>query len=119
MSLSKLLNQLEQQPETVQFNDVMDVIAHYYTYQPVSFSNGIGEDTVTNDAGTNEGSCKLFAFAQLQGLDEPHTLHCFGHYYREDVLGNPDGEDHANIRGFMRHGWAGIQFSDQALTAKP
>jgi len=39
------------------------------------------------------------------GLDkEPieATLPMFGAYYFKDVLENPDGDDHANIRGAMK-----------------
>ncbi|WP_188863865.1 HopJ type III effector protein, partial [Aliivibrio fischeri] len=46
------------------------------------------------------------------------TLACFGQYYRHDVLENPQGDDHQNIRNFMVTGWAGVQFKTQALQAK-
>jgi len=118
MNVADLLEQIQRQPDSVQFNDVMDVIATHYTYQPVRFSNGMGSGQVLNEAGSNEGSCKLFAFAMLHDLDEQQTLHCFGHYYREDVLGNPSGDDHANIRSFMQSGWPGIHFSSPVLTPK-
>ncbi|GAK84871.1 type III effector HopPmaJ [Vibrio ponticus] len=39
----------------------------------------------------------------------------FGDFYRKDVLGNPDGDDHQNIRNFIAHGWNGIKFEGQAL----
>jgi hypothetical protein len=68
-----------------------------------------------NQAGSNEGSCKIFAFATTEGLSEAETLACFGKYYREDVLQNPQVSDHANIRTFMRHGWKGIRFEQSAL----
>ena len=42
----------------------------------------------------------------------------FGSYYRDDVLGDPSGEDHANIRNFMKYGWDGVLFDSNALTAK-
>ena len=60
----------------------------------------------------------LFAFAQKQQLSEAQTLACFGDYYRKDVLENPQGEDHQNIRQFMKSGWFGIAFSGDALAAK-
>ena len=118
MSLSDLLQRIRQQPDELQFDAVMAVIANHYDYSPTPFSNGVDGDRVINEAGQNEGSCKLFAFARLQGLDEAQTLACFGDYYRRDVLGHPQGSDHANIRSFMRHGWAGIQFDQPALSAK-
>ncbi len=118
MSLNSLLEQIKNQPKNVEFKTVIDTIAENYLYQPSRFSNGLGEGAVINEAGSNEGSCKIFAFAQLNRLDEAQTLACFGHFYRDDVLGNPDGDDHGNIRNFMRHGWAGIQFDQAALSAK-
>lgn len=35
------------------------------------------------------------------------------HY--QGVLNDPDGDAHANIRSFMKHGWDGITFSGPAL----
>ncbi|WP_372863745.1 HopJ type III effector protein [Spongiibacter sp.] len=97
--------------------DFAEVIAHidaHYDFQPTAFRNG---DTY-NDAGSNNGSCKIFAFAQLNGLSEQATLHAFGDYYRVDVLQHPAGNDHANIRNFMRSGWTGIHFEGSALQRK-
>ncbi|MDD4913463.1 MAG: HopJ type III effector protein [Methylococcales bacterium] len=98
------------------FQDTMAVIAANYRYKPTAFSNGLTEPLL-NAAGCNEGSCKIFAFAGLHGLTKEQTLGLFGDYYRRDVLGNPDGEDHRNIRIFMRDGWPGIVFSGEALHA--
>jgi len=114
MNKEQLLQQLQQTPDSVAFSDVIAVIDAHYDYTPSEFSNG---DTV-NAAGTNEGSCKIFAFAQLNQFDQAQTLACFGHYYRDDVLGNPDGNDHGNIRNFMSHGWDGIRFAQTALVEK-
>ena len=47
------------------------------------------------------------------------TLELFGRFYRDDVLGKPDGDDHGNIRNFMKSGWDGVSFPDGlALKAK-
>ncbi|OED40335.1 hypothetical protein ACH42_16980 [Endozoicomonas sp. (ex Bugula neritina AB1)] len=80
----------------------------------MSFANG----SVNNKAGRNEGSCKIFSFGLVHDLSEQAVLSCFGDFYRKDVLQNPDGERHANIRAFMESGWAGIQFECSALTDK-
>ena len=112
MSVENLLTKIKQQPERVEFSEVMEVIAQYYQYQPTTFNN----DDLVNLAGTNEGSCKVFSFAQLNALTVQQTLACFGTYYRDDVLKNPTGDDHGNIRRFMRSGWQGIHFSTLALT---
>lgn len=117
-TLDKLLTLMKNNPQNVEFQDVMTTIAEHYDYTPVQFSNGRGDDLTINHAGENEGSCKIFAFGQLQGLSEHETLACFGKYYREDVLRHPHGTDHLNIRTFMRHGWSGIQFEHPALNPK-
>ncbi len=117
-ALAHLLDRIKNHPEQVEFAEVIAAIDAHYDYRPTAFSNGRGAAAVANPAGTNQGSCRIFAFGQLQGLSEGETLACFGRHYREDVLGNPDGTDHANIRTFMRHGWAGIRFGGPALTAK-
>ncbi len=114
MPVTRLLEKLASSPETVEFDEVISAIKSQYDYSAASFTNG---DAI-NEAGSNEGSCKIFAFAKLNDLNEAQTLACFGKYYRHDVLENPDGEDHANIRNFMQHGWAGINFEKDALTVK-
>ena len=117
MTIEQLINLIQSEPENLQFEQVMDTIAEHYDYTPARFSNGIGDEQVINEAGTNEGSCKVFAFAQMNLLNAEETLACFGQYYR-DVLNTPQGSDHANIRSFMRHGWEGISFGSQALISK-
>ncbi len=86
----------------------------HYVYTPTHFRNGCGDDAIDNAAGVNEGSCKIFAYARLQGLSEADTLALFGEHYAQ-VRAHPEGSDHANIRRFMRDGWAGISFTAQAL----
>lgn len=117
-AVARLRLQLESAPETVQFDQVQQIIAAHYDYTPCAFDNGAGDDCVHNAAGTNEGSCRLFAFARAQGFDAQQTLLCFGHFYRDHVLGKPEGNDHANIRTFMRHGWDGIHFHGEPLRPK-
>lgn len=118
MTKIELMRQINDKPDSIEFNVMMEFISQNYAYQPVRFVNGLGSDAVINDAGTNEGSCKIFALGKLLGLDGSSTLACFGSYYRNDVLGNPQGEDHANIRQFMKDGWAGIQFDGDALALR-
>jgi hypothetical protein len=107
-----LLSCLTQEPELVNFEQVIQVIGDYYDYSQTTFTNGV----LVNEAGSNEGSCKIFYFAQLNDLTEQQTLACFGRYYREDVLANPQGDDHGNIRNFIKTGWSGIKFNGVALT---
>jgi len=118
MTVQTLLSQLQTSPANIEFKTVMDTIAAHYDYTPTRFTNGIAENQAINEAGSNEGSCKIFAFAQLNNLNIEQTLACFGSYYRDDVLKNPEGSDHGNIRNFMVYGWPGINFDAVALTAK-
>ncbi|OQW70042.1 MAG: type III effector [Proteobacteria bacterium ST_bin11] len=103
--------------QTPEFQETMAVIAENYHYQPTEFSNGL-RNALVNEAGRNEGSCKIFAFANLHQLTVEQTLALFGAYYSQDVLGNPSGNDHQNIRIFMRDGWEGITFKGEVLQAK-
>lgn len=112
MSLPALLTKLNEQPEQVTFEEVMETISNNYHYQPTAFKNG----ALVNASGSNEGSCKIFAFAQINQLSVAQTLACFGRFYREDVLQNPQGNDHGNIRNFMEHGWDGIEFTQAPLS---
>lgn len=102
--------------DIISFQQTQTIIAENYSYQPTPFRNGSGDDTLMNPAGTNEGSCKLFAFAQLHGLNEAQTLALFGDYYRE-VLDDPNGEGHRNIRNFIKYGWSGMHFDGTPLIA--
>jgi hypothetical protein len=104
--------------QPVAFRDTMAIIAEYYDYCPIRFRNGIGDDRLVNEPGVNEGSCKIFYFARLHDLSEPETLALFGEYYLDDVLSNPNGEGHRNIRIFMEYGWPGIEFEGEALSVR-
>jgi len=114
MTISTFLDKLRQNPTANTFAETIAVIEENYTFTPTAFQNG---DT-HNAAGTNSGSCKLFAFALLQKLSVEETLACFGAYYFEEVLGDPDGTNHQNIRNFIKTGWDGIQFESEALELK-
>ncbi len=114
MNLDNFLKKINDAPEQTQFDEVISLIDSHYVFTPTAFSNG----ELNNAANQNNGSCKIFAFAKLHQLPEDITLQCFGDYYRLDVLQHPDGEDHMNIRNFMRTGWSGIRFEQDALIAR-
>ena len=114
MESNTFLQQLRSKPDSIAFTDTIAVIDAHYDFTPTAFKNG----DLMNEAGQNNGSCKLFAFAQLQNLTPQETLACFGAYYRDDVLLHPDATDHQNIRNFMKFGWAGIKYQGHALKVK-
>lgn len=110
-NISEFINTLKQNPESISFQEVITLIDSNYTFTPTAFKNGNQQ----NNAGENNGSCKIFAFAKLNNLEKETTLVLFGNYYFDDVLKNPEGNDHQNIRNFMVFGWDGISFDGNAL----
>ena len=114
MTVAAYISKLKNTPQEITFPETIAVIEANYTFTPTSFQNG----NQRNAAGENSGSCKLFAFAKAQQLTQQETLACFGAYYFDDVLKNPEGTDHQNIRNFILHGWEGIAFEDVALELK-
>lgn len=112
--MDSFLKKLNTAENTIEFTDTMAVIDANYEFTAQEFKNG----DLTNQAGENSGSCKIFSFAKLNQFTQEQTLACFGKYYREDVLQNPSNTDHQNIRNFMKTGWQGIEFKTLALKAK-
>ena len=115
LTLDQLFLILKDQPENINFDDIIALIDKLCDFTPTAFKNG----EVYNQAGENNGSCKLLFFAREQQLSETDTLHCFGEHHQM-VLKNPRGTDHANIRQFMKTGWSGISYeSNSVLIKKP
>lgn len=114
MKIEDFKNKLKNTPNEVAFTDTMAVIEANYNFTPTTFKNG----ALKNASGENSGSCKVFAFAKKQNLTKEDTLACFGTYYFDDVLKDPTGEGHQNIRNFMKTGFEGLQFEGEALTNK-
>ncbi|OTG97631.1 HopJ type III effector protein [Acinetobacter sp. ANC 4654] len=106
-----LLTQL--QTGEAKFTDVIAYIEARYNHTPTAFKNG----QQANAATENQGSAKVFSFAQLNDLDQVQTLSLFAEHYAA-VLATPETTDHQNIRQFMLNGWDGIQFEGEALAAK-
>ncbi len=109
-----IIDLLKNNPEKISFKEVIAYIDENYNFTPTQFKNG----EITNEAGQNNGSCKVFSFAKKQNLSKEETLFLFAEYYRNDVLGNPEGEDHQNIRNFIKYGWDKIIFENEALSSK-
>lgn len=113
-NIDNFLNKVKQNPELITFQETIEVIDSNYNFTTATFKNG----NQLNNAGENNGSCKIFAFAKINNLEKNETLSLFGSYYFDDVLKNPDGNDHQNIRNFMTFGWDGISFDGEALELK-
>lgn len=109
--LQLLLEKLKQ--NELFFSQVLDFINAHYQHQPTAFKNG----DAFNDETQNQGSARVFAFAQLNNVSKEDTLWLFAEHY-QSVLENPNVTDHQNIRQFIQHGWPGISFKGQALLAK-
>ena len=117
VSRKEFVQRIKATPNATSFDKVIEFIDEEFEYTPGRFTNGVGDDIIENEAGTNEGSCKIFAFGKIVGFSERDVLACFGKYYQQ-VVTNPNGSDHPNIRTFMRHGWKGIHFDQAVLTEK-
>lgn len=92
------------------FEDTLALIERYFEYSASGFHNG----PLYNGPEENQGSCKLLALGQFCNLTEAQTLSCFGRHYRQ-VLDDPAGTSHGNIRQFMATGWSGIRFDQTPL----
>ena len=111
MTLEAFKQKLKTIPSQIEFSETMAVIESLYEFTPTVFKNG----DLQNHAGENLGSCKLFAFATLQGFSKEETLACFGKFYFEEVLNDPNGTGHQNIRNFIKTGFEGLRFDGQPL----
>ncbi|MEP3837490.1 MAG: HopJ type III effector protein [Algibacter sp.] len=114
MKLESFKKKLKEDPKAIAFTDTMGAIEENYEFEPTAFKNG----TLENAKGQNSGSCKLFAFAKTQGFSKDETLACFGQYYFDEVLKDPNGTGHQNIRNFMNTGFEGLSFEGNPLTEK-
>jgi hypothetical protein len=113
MTIPEFKTKLKTTPTAITFAETMQVIEDHYNFNPTVFTNG---DTI-NNAGENNGSCKLFAFAMHQEFTKEATLLCFGEHY-QSVLEDKNGTSHQNIRNFMQTGFKGLSFENEALTLK-
>lgn len=109
------LEKLHAAPAECKFSDTLAMIDAHFEYTPRTFKNG----ALSSASGENAGSAKVLSFASLCGLDGKFVLQMFSEHYR-DVLGDPEGTSHGNIRNFMKTGMAGVKFEDGvALVPKP
>ncbi len=96
------------------FKDSLALIEQHFEYQPCGFRNG----PLVNAEGENAGSCRIFGLGQYCNLSEVDTLKPFAEHYQQ-VLDDPTGESHGNIRQFISTGWSGIRFEGVPLRQRP
>ena len=113
MTIEQFKTKLKEKPNSILFRETMQIIEDNYSFIPTTFTNG----KIKNKAGENSGSCKLFAFAIHQQISKEATLYCFGEHYKS-VLENKNGTSHQNIRNFMKTGFEGLNFENEALELK-
>ena len=114
MTLENFKNKLKNSPKELDFSETIATIEANYNFTPTAFKNG----SLANSNSENLGSCKVFSFAIKQGFTKEETLGCFAQYYFNDVLENPNGTDHQNIRNFINTGFEGLVFEKETLTEK-
>nr|MBC7613859.1 HopJ type III effector protein [Pseudopedobacter sp.] len=107
----KLLKDLKS--NHLKFAAIIETIEASCQYNATAFKNG----AAFNEIDQNQGSAKVFYFAQLNNLSKEDALLLFAEHY-QSVLDTPEGTDHQNIRQFMIHGWDGIEFKNVAFKAK-
>ena len=110
MTLSDLLAAVYQHSTDLVFTEVLAAIDAEFEFTPMAFTNG----PLNNSAEQNQGSCKVFSFANQAGLSAPQTLLLFAEHY-QSVVADPEGDAHGNIRQFMKTGWQGVSFAGKAL----
>ncbi|MGM0769280.1 MAG: HopJ type III effector protein [Pseudomonadota bacterium] len=96
------------------FDDTLALIERHFEYRPTGFHNG----PLFNAEGENAGSCRVFGLGQYCNLNEADTLALFAQHYQQ-VLNDPAGDSHGNIRQFISTGWSGIRFEGAPLRARP
>lgn len=86
------------------FSDTLAFIEQWFSYQPSAFSIGLQHNSATE----NQGSCKVFALAQLLSLTQQQALLCFGEHYRN--LPQLPQDPHLNLRQLAKQGLTQIKF---------
>ena len=105
------LRQLQQ--DTFVFESTLEFIETHFNFTPSAFNNG----GVLNTLEQNQGSCKVFALAQLLEFSQQQALACFGQHYR-DVLATPEVDNHHNLRRVLKEGLGNISFDQFPLEQK-
>lgn len=85
-----------------------------YLISPQGFKVG----DVFNEPGDNMGSLAILGFARLHNLPLEKVLPIFGEAY-DEVMANPEGDDHKNIRALIKFGVESVVFDGQGIELIP
>ena len=125
-----LLDRIWGDDQTIELEDVLEVIDLNYNYTPTAFRNGAVENAADENVSDEPlpfctpsvpccptftrlllhfalvsliqvGSCKLLSWALLHNLNTDNVLLAFGRHYRDL---DPDGTSHLNIRAIATMG---------------
>lgn len=113
VTIQEFKTKLKINPSEIRFSETMRIIEENYDFTPIAFTNG----NIKNNLRENSGSCKLFSFAIHQQLTKEETLLCFGEHFN-NVLKDPNGTSHQNIRSFLQTGFNGVSFEHAPLKLK-
>jgi hypothetical protein len=106
--IKKILSELA--TGQINFAGVLATIDDQYTHTPTAFKNG----DLYNSSSENQGSARVLFYARLNNLSKEETLSLFAEHY-QNVLDNPGGNNHQNIRQFIQSGWDGVTFEGTPL----
>lgn len=106
----QLLAQLAHSEHT--FAQTLAFIEQHFNYQ----ASGFKFAQLESNSEQNQGSCKIFALAQLLNLTQAQTLLCFGEHYRH--LNNTAQDSHLNLRQLAKIGRINIEFEHFPLSLK-
>ena len=111
MEIEQLTPAFLRENPTTPFVAILAYIQANFSYTPQSFQNG----TKLNLASENQGSAKVLFFAKQANWSAEDTLLLFAEHY-QDVVQNPTGTSHENIRQFIQNGWEGVKFDGNVLS---
>jgi len=96
MTVEEFKTKLKENPKQIEFSETIEVIEAYYDFSPTAF----------------------VTFSKIESLAKEETLACFGAFYYDEVINDPTGAGHQNIRNFMKSGFDRLTIHGAALTKK-
>lgn len=107
----KIGRELAREWKNTDFGNTIQAIDSILETEPVDFVNG----EVPNTSGENLWSLKVLAFGKMMWFHTQEVLSMFWEYYRE-VIDNPDGNSHQNIRALQKTGIECVDISENPFS---